>query len=287
MGKEIGVTFSSEWHDPVSKIQLKKDPSTGELYHHGSYYEESRDASAVSEQHWAVRKHVSRLSKDPVLRSSQIRWLRARVNPFSGKDLLRYATTAKDPYGRACAMNDLDAFGLLHRSFVPSLARIARTDRFGENRAMALSLIAKLRGSAAEGMYLESLGDPSFRYKFSPISLINDHGTSASVPAMAKYVKKAVRRKRTGFEWDSDVSVAVKFLNRFLDRHPAVVDAFQDVVRYWHNLDYDEARCVEVNARYIGIRVLSPVEPEESDGPERVTIQASWGKRRLWKTGKK
>jgi hypothetical protein len=285
MAERYTVRFSSAWHDPVDHIDLKKDPRTGDIYHRGSYYEEWRENDLLSVKRKKVLPYLPRLSKDPVRRGSQVRWLRSGVDPFEAASLLRYARTAKDPAGRWLALHDLEKYGLLTRSCAPALKHIVRSDRSTDAQALALHLLSRVEGPNAEGNYIIALQAKTFRFKFTPLECIHQHGTSRSVPAVCEYLDRTMRRPASvhaADQWDTERSFAARFLDRFLDTHAAVEDVFKTVIRYWTNLAYQESRCVLNNVRYIGIRVLEPADPEVEPNDGRVTVKAPGFHRRLW-----
>jgi len=280
---EVRPLFSSEWHDPTDRIEVKQDERTGDVYHKGSYYEEWRKSDDKYRRRKKAIEHWDRLSKDPVRRGEQIRWFRLGVDPFDVQSLLSYARSAKNSAGRWLAMHDIDSFGLLGPSCYSVLEWMARNDRSQDNRMMALGLLGRIQRGSSEELYIELLQSKHFRFKITPVFCIHEYGTAKSVPSVSEFVKRAVKRRRQSRDRDTDLLYSIRFLDKHLDKMPVVEDVFKIVIRYWHNLGYAEAMGVLQWARYIGIRVLEPIQPAEDESPDRVTITTPTFRRRLWK----
>lgn len=285
MSKRDVISYSSEWHDPVDHLQLKQDSNTGDVYHRGSYYEEWRE-NAQRDRRWKrVLPYWDRLSKDPVRRGAQVRWIRFGVDPFDPRSLLNYALTAKAQAGRWLALHDTDAFGLLNSSCSGILRQIIEQDRSTDNQASALHCLSRVDGPKAEDDYIAALESKGFRYKFTPLVCIHAHGSARSVHAVCEYLDRSSRRPSSPHaadQWDTERSYAARFLDRYLDSDPQVEQAFKTVIRHWKNFAYQESRCILINVRYIGIRVLEPIEPKAAVSDGRTTLKAPAFQRRLW-----
>jgi hypothetical protein len=280
---QVLKVFDSEWHDPTDAIIVEIEPNTGDLFHRYSYYEEWRVGDDHKCRHRTAAPFLHRLSKDPVRRSAQLRWLKKGVNPFDVNSLIGYVHKSKDAAGRWCALHDMGAFGLVNKSCAPFLERLVRKDPSQDNKMFALSMLANVEKGRAEPLYVEALRSKWFRVKMTPVWCIFTHGSRKSVPAVCEFVHKAVGRKRRATGWDTDLSYAIRFLDSFLDSHPLVEPAFKVVIKHWKNLMYEEADCILKNARYIGIRTLEPISPVEDAEDGKSTITTPTFRRRLWK----
>jgi hypothetical protein len=280
---QVLKAFDSDWHDPTDAIVVETDSDTGDVFHRYSYYEEWRVEDDHACRHRTAAPFLHRLSKDPVRRSAQLRWLKKGVNPFDVKSLMKYVRKSRDPAGRWCALHDIERFGLIDKSCGPFLDRLVRRDPSQDNKMFALSQLASLQKERAEPLYLEALRSKWFHVKLTPIWCIYTYGGVGSVPAVCEFVQRAVRRQRRAEGWDTDLSYAIRFLDRFLDSRSIVEVAFKSVIKYWKNLAYEEADCILKNARYIGIRTLEPIPPTEDPEQDRTTITTPAFRRRLWK----
>ncbi len=136
---------------------------------------------------------------------------------------------------------------------LPALQRLLK-DPYGDVQADALTLIALILGNKSEPILIECLQDKSFRHKYAAIHYISRLGTIASVPAVAEWVKTAVTRRRSWENRETDLVVAVEFLNHYIDKSDEVEPAFAQVVTHFDNLAQQEGDRIRAT-RWIGFRV--------------------------------
>lgn len=277
--------YNSDWHDPVSKIEVLVDPATGWPYHRGSLAQdqEFRDMDAKDLRQPFVARFAARLSLDPERRSEEIFWLRRRVNPFISDDLLRLAITGKSEFTRGLPLGYLARFGKVGRRDLKVLLRILAAERNLYVLSSCFQVVVKVLGAKAELHALAAMTDPRWRHKYSLLGFFFEHGSAKAVPAVASFVRRAIRRPREIEGQQTDLVFALRFLNRMIDRNPEVVTVFGDVVRQWHNLAHDECEALHLHVKWFRWRTLEPAEPPADKNGRRVSFQTGSGFRRLWK----
>lgn len=275
--------YNSDWHDPVERPELLNDPVTGWPFHRGSLIQDPDHLKLEAQdlRHPGVAPFRRRLSRDPSRASEEIWWLRRRINPFITKDLLRAAEQGKSEYTRGFPLEYMAKYRPARRADLPILLRILRRERKMLVLAACFRVAVNLLKAKAQPLALAAMKDPRWRFKYGLLWFFNHYGTVEAVPVVAEFVRRVVRRPRDFDGRETDLTLAIEFLNRMIDRSPLVIPAFCEVVRYWHNLSYDESDRIHSVALWIRLRTLEPVEPLPTN--RRVKLQTGSGVRRLWK----
>jgi hypothetical protein len=283
---QSGITFSSERHDPVSEIRLRTD-AEGFVYHDGSVFEELDGADRKTMQDRRVVPFISSLSKDPNRRSDELHLLRAGVNPFQISSVPDYASRAKNTHARANALSFLLEHRITGAEIPSAIERILMVERGQDTITVCLGLLAMNERSAGEERFIGYLEDrSSTRFRWVILQFFKEHGTLRGVPHVAALVEQMVRKRRR-YQWMNDELVdAVEYLNRFIDQSHDVIRSLNTLVKYWHNLDYQEAHWIRIRCSWIGRRTLAPVPPPDSSSHTFGESPGVWMDKSRFKTPK-